>query len=618
MLKDERITKQFTDMMTEGFIYIDTAGKIQIYNHKAKEIFGITSPQGEGHQQGQIKEGDIVIFGDNCLGKDDGGLTPEDLQLIGIDSNEIQLGDAIVGIGVMGDRSVAPIFVNKKPREFKEELSLQTIFLTEKIHVMMDQNKKYISISINGQEFKMQYNVAIGHMVVLDQKSHQVKFYQAKGYTARGESLKNLLLGNTYRAKGKGVEDLNVIGRHIFEIHSNSPNTQEFYEVATGGQISYENQYREINGRATICSLMPVDLDNRRIGAVLKVEDISEIRRIIRERDEALLHLEEVERKLREEENVISLFPEILGESPEINQVKKLAYRASKTNSTVVLLGESGTGKTLLAKAIHDAGRTKHYPFIHVNCGSIPENLLESELFGYEAGAFTGASRGGKKGMFELAQGGTLFLDEIGEISPLIQVKLLQALQNKTFFPVGGSKSITVDVRIIVATNKNLEEEVEQGRFREDLYYRINVFPIWIPPLRQRIQDIYPIVDTTLKKICKRVGLEEKRVSIEALNLLCQHDWPGNVRELENILERAVNLTEGSLIHSSHLAMENQPQTKTIEKETLRSLKEMMMEAEKKAIEETLKIYEGDKQKTMEALNIRKTSFYEKIKKYGL
>ncbi len=453
---------------------------------------------------------------------------------------------------------------------------------------------------------------------MLDGNSKKLKFYQTQGYTARGEAINDLLMGKRFMAKGENSEHLDVIGKDIFEIHQGGSTVEEFYAAATGENISYENQFKEINGRPTICTLMPVDKEGKRVGAVLKVEDISEIKKAIRQRDEALHNLEQMERRLREEEMAKRMMPEVIGDSREIINVKKLAIKASKTNSTVLILGESGTGKSLLARAIHDNSRNKDNPFVHVNCGSIPESLLESELFGYEGGAFTGAKTSGKPGMFELAQGGTIFLDEIGEISLPLQSKLLQVLQDKTFFKIGGNKRIEADVRIIVATNKNLEEEMLKGRFREDLYYRINVFPIWIPPLRERKEDIYPLVQHILPSICKRIGCETKRISGEALKVLANYDWPGNIRELENILERAANLAEGNTILSSHLAIKKIGSSKKREIKRIKPLKEAIEEAERNAIAEAILANNGDRKAAIKSLHISKTSFYEKIKKYGI
>lgn len=618
MFDKDSYTRKFTDMISEGFIFIDTEGKIQIYNNKAKEIFGITYNHGISHNSGKIENGDIVIIGDNCLGKDDGNLTPESLGLIGIKKDELEIGDAFIAIGIFDDKKQQErILKISKPHYDNRNLELNCRYFGIEFHGVIDFQSKNISLGFDEEIYNMSYINAIGHIVVLDGTTKKLKFYQTQGYTARREGINDLLMGKEYMAKGEDSEFLDVIGIDIFEIHRGGVTVEEFYGAATGKDISYVNEFKEINGRPTMCSLLPVDQGEKRVGAVLKVEDISEIKKVIRERDEALLNLEQMEIKLSKE-GAMEILPEIIGESKEIANVKKLAFRASKTNSTVLLLGESGTGKSLLAKAIHNISKNKDKPFIHVNCGSIPENLLESELFGYERGAFTGARGDGKSGMFELAQGGTIFLDEIGEISLNLQVKLLQVLQNKTFFKIGGNKNIEVDVRIIVATNKNLESEMLKGRFREDLYYRINVFPIWIPPLRDRKQDVYSLVEHILPTICLRTGCDVKRISGEALSLLSSYQWPGNIRELENILERAVNLAEGNTILSTHLSISS---LRSIEKEgkmVLKSLKDFINEAEKKAISEALFLSGGDKKAAMKLLNVGKTSFYEKIKKYNL
>ncbi|SHK20765.1 sigma-54 interaction domain-containing protein [Paramaledivibacter caminithermalis] len=615
MSVDMDYINQFTDMMSEGFIFIDNDGKIQLYNKKAKEVFGVIYNQGKGHESGRILKGDIVIIADNNLGRDDGGLSPQNLSMIGIEDESIDYGDSIIAIGCYKDNKNSSIY--KYTKNYKQDsMSLRTNFLDVQIDVSIDFIGRIINITVNNEIFQIEYINAIGHMVVLDGKTGRVKFYQANGYTIRRESIFDLLMGKEYMAKGQNLE-VKVIGRDIFEIHGNIPAIKEFYETAKGKNFNFKDKFIEINGRPTLCSLAPVNRKGKRVGALLKVKDISELKKLIEERNEAILKLEEIENKIKKGEKEIDLFPNIIGESDEIKEVKNLLYKASKSNSTILLLGESGTGKGLMAKSIHEKSKNRDNPFIHVNCGSIPEGLIESELFGYEEGSFTGAKAKGKIGFFEMAKGGTIFLDEIAEIPLPMQVKLLQVLQSKTFFRVGGTKEIKVDVRIIAATNRNLEEEVLNGRFREDLFYRINVFPIWIPPLRERKQDIYPIVHYKLPEISRKAGYEEKHISGQALRKLKKYAWPGNIRELENILERAVILCEGNTILSEHLKIETKDGGKK-NKGDIKTLKEAVMDAEKKVIIEVLRICDGDKKKAMSMLDIGKTSFYDKLKKYNV
>jgi DNA-binding NtrC family response regulator len=266
----------------------------------------------------------------------------------------------------------------------------------------------------------------------------------------------------------------------------------------------------------------------------------------------ALTRLVAENRVLREELERQYDFSAIVGTSPEMLEILRLAGEVAQTDATVLITGESGTGKELLARAIHYNSPRAGHPFVAINCATLPENLLESELFGYEKGAFTGAERR-KIGRFELAAGGTLFLDEIGDMTPAVQVKLLRVLEEREFTRLGGTETLSADVRLIVATNKNLADLVQDREFRDDLYYRINVFPIQLPALRERPRDILSLARHFLRDLSERTGKLVTEIEPEARRLLMQFDWPGNVRELKNVLERAVILTQGTSIGVEHL-----------------------------------------------------------------
>ena len=257
-------------------------------------------------------------------------------------------------------------------------------------------------------------------------------------------------------------------------------------------------------------------------------------------------------RQLREQLASKFRFEGIVSQSAAMEQVLNLAARVANSNATVLITGETGTGKELIARAIHFAGPRKEKPFIPVNCAALPENLLESELFGHEKGAFTGADRQ-RKGRFELADGGTLFIDEVGEIPPPVQIKLLRVLQERAFERLGGTETLRVDVRVVAATHRDLDEMIRDGRFREDLYYRLNIISIRIPPLRQRREDIPPMVDAFVQRFSQENGKPITGVSREAMDLLMKYDYPGNVRELENIIQQAVVLTRSDIITSDDL-----------------------------------------------------------------
>ncbi len=306
----------------------------------------------------------------------------------------------------------------------------------------------------------------------------------------------------------------------------------------------------------------------------------------------------------------------IIGNSNKMREVFQMISQVSRSNATVLIRGESGTGKELVANSIHYNSTRSKGPFVKVNCAAIPNNLIESELFGHEKGAFTGAIKQ-KPGRFELAHKGTIFLDEIGSIEPDVQVRLLRVLQEREFERVGGHKTIKVDVRIIAATNKNLEMAVEEDSFRGDLYYRLNVFPIYMPPLRERKTDILLLADFFLERYADENSREVKRLSTPAIDMLMAYHWPGNVRELENCIERAVLLCEEGAIHSYHL-----PPTLQTGKEsgTLPdlSLEDAVAALEKEMIIDSLKNTRGNITLAAEILKATVRKFAYKAKKYGV
>src|ERR1043165_377599 len=309
-------------------------------------------------------------------------------------------------------------------------------------------------------------------------------------------------------------------------------------------------------------------------------------------------------------------FSRIVGNSNPMRQVYEQVTQVARTNTTVLLRGESGTGKEMVAHAIHYNSLRAGKPFVKISCAALPETLIESELFGYERGAFTGAASR-KKGRFELAEGGTLFLDEIGDLNASTQIKLLRALQEREFERLGGSETIKVNVRLIAATNKDLERAIQAGEFREDLYYRLNVFAIFMPPLRERKTDVLLLADHFLEKYGREHHKNIKRISTPAIDMLTSYHWPGNVRELENIIERAVVVCDSSVIHGHHLP----PSLQTAEGSgtvTRLSLAQSVASYERDIIQEALKRPSGNRARAAKLLDTTERILGYKVKKYGI
>jgi DNA-binding NtrC family response regulator len=325
---------------------------------------------------------------------------------------------------------------------------------------------------------------------------------------------------------------------------------------------------------------------------------------------------------LREEFSSRLGLPAIIGKSEEIVSVARNIQKVAPAKTTILILGESGTGKELFARAIHNLSGRKQYPFVPINCAAIPAPLIESELFGYEKGAFTGADSR-KLGKFELAHRGTVFLDEIGELDAELQAKLLRVVQEGEVERVGGTKAVRIDVRVVAASNRDLEREVAEGRFREDLFYRLSVFPITIPPLRQRAEDIPLLAGYFVKKYSADMKTGEKEISPEALRMLMEYQWKGNVRELQNAIERAIILCDGRTITTEHISLrplhrgtssEEPPVDGTLEEVAKRALKA----AETRRIKRALKDASGNKTRAAEALDVSYKTLLTKIKEYRI
>ena len=612
----EAVLKEVIDNISEGIIIVDIEGIIRIHNKKAREIFGILKPELIGHENGAIKDGDYVFIVDNKLGKDDGNLSSEDLKKIGIYDNAIEQGDSILCFGIYGEQSS-----NKKsncyykvvrPENQSGEVTLQGVYKNISYELKISYLLKTLSIKINDISYDLNYKNVIGHIVVL--REGKLIFYQSNGYTARNENLKQILYGKCFSEKGRNAKAFEPIGKSLFDVYEKNQEMIDFFETATGEGPVVINEFMNINGIPTLSSIVPIYKNNKKIGAMLKVEDITELRKVTEERNVLFDNLKEAERLL-ENEKIMEKFKEFTGVSAHIKSIKELAYKSSKTSSSVLILGESGTGKSILAKEIHSLSERNNCEFVHINCASLPEGLLESELFGYEGGAFTSSKKQGKIGLLELAHGGTLFLDEIGEISLQTQAKLLNFLQFKKFYRVGGVVEKTVDTRIICATNKDLEKAIEEGRFREDLYYRINIIPIFIEPLRNRLEDIPVLVDMILPKIVKKLNKEKVTITSGAMRKLMNYPWYGNIRELENILEREISLSDTNIIYSKNFMLNDAEKDKNLITGTL---KHNLEKYEGEIILQCLKSNKGDVKLTMEELGIGKTNFYEKIKKYNI
>lgn len=607
----KQLTRDLLDTIDLGLIYIDGAEKITYFNHAAKVVTGVKHGSQHAHPAGRLEKGDIVLIANVALGGDDGGLAPEDLRLLGIEDTEIELGDALVAIASFGDSSLAPHYRFSRGEHPSGQLQLKLSYKKHSLSAGMNLRERFLSIKVDDQAYEIGYQIDFGHIVILDGKTLQPKFIQAKGYSYRNETIHSLLMGNPFPAKSVDAQDeLNVIGQGASEVFGEGPFLSAVRTVLKGEADTIRDQFFLLQKRQLLCSLLALDSVGKR-GVCVHITDVSDLNDLLKKHDAVLETIERSipDRVAPQRRKISEKFDELQGHSPVMMELKYLITRAATHGSTIFLTGENGTGKTLVAREIHRMSRSGK-PFIEVNCGAIPQTLFESELFGYAPGSFTGALRQGKEGFFQLAQDGTIFLDEIAEIPPSVQAKLLHVLQDKRFYPIGADQPITIDARIIAATNRDIRQEILSGNFREDLYYRLNVFPIAIPPLRAREGDIYFLCNRIVPALCERHGLKRKRLSSSAYTTILSYDWPGNVRQLENVLERAVLICESPTIYPEHLNL-------SLEETAPLLLSEVRQLAEKRAMQQAL-LLTKDRAELAEMLGISLSTLYQKLRDYEL
>ena len=406
------------------------------------------------------------------------------------------------------------------------------------------------------------------------------------------------------------VEEKNIIGRYLSEVRPGSRLTN----VVKNEKMEL-GAHRKMGEVEYLVNMVPIYEEGKVIGGISLLNELVDIYKLTEKLNLSKIIIQNLKEHVKTLGNGKYSFDDIIAVDEKSVEVKDFAKRIALADSNVLITGESGTGKELYASAIHNLSPRKDFPFIPVNCASFEKNLIESELFGYEEGAFTGAKKNGKTGLFQLAQGGTLFLDEIGELEYGLQGKLLRVLQEKSVRKIGGSKEIPIDVRLICATNKNLEKMIQDNTFRRDLYYRIAIMPLSILPLREKKNDIKSIAEKFLLDLSIKYKKEVK-LNENALKVLKEYDWPGNIRELKNIIEFTFNMVEGNEIKAEHLPIAIKKNLK--ENDNISPLSEVVKEAEKSYLKKVIEIY-GDrvegKKKAAKALEISLATLYNKLEK---
>ncbi|WP_060787748.1 sigma-54 interaction domain-containing protein [Geobacillus zalihae] len=534
-------------------------------------------------------------------------------ELLGVDKDEV-IGKPILDVL---PSSGLPRVLETRQTEFHQEVELANgkKLITTRIPIIDDNGKLFGALAV----FK-----DITELVALAEEITDLKevrmmleaiIHSSEEAISVVDENGNGILINPAYTRLTGLTEEDVIGKpataDIAEGESMHMQVLKTRRPVRGARMKVGPKNRDV-----IVNVAPIIVDGVLKGSVGVIHDVSEIQRLTTELNRARQIIRTLEAKYS--------FADIVGESEEMKVAIEQAKLAAKTPATILLRGESGTGKELFAHAIHNASDRKYNKFIRVNCAAIPETLLESELFGYEEGAFSGARRGGKRGLFEEANNGSIFLDEIGELSASTQAKLLRVLQEREIVRVGGTKPIPINVRVIAATNVNLEKAIAEGAFREDLYYRLNRMPIYIPPLRARKEDIPALCRHLIQKLNQDYGRNVEGVTDEAMAKLLAYDWPGNVRELENVLGRAMIFMKFHevMIDATHLpplaSPSSVPAHRVETEEEIRPLEEMVSRYEASLIEQALRRHRGNKTAAARALGISVRNLYYKLEKYGL
>ncbi len=442
--------------------------------------------------------------------------------------------------------------------------------------------------------------------MIFESINHGVMITDAEGY---------ITFFNKPYGKFLGLRPEEQIGKHVTEVIENT----RMHIVAKTGKPEI-NQSQRIQGQNMVVQRIPILKDGKVVAVFGQVmfKDVQDVGKLARQLSLLESKVEFYEQELLTLRSTRYTLDSIIGVSEQITALKEEALKAAATAFPVLILGESGTGKELFAQAIHHASPRRLYPFVRINCAAIPKDLLESELFGYEKGAFTGAKSGGKPGKFELARRGTVFLDEVGDLPLEMQPKLLRVLEEKEFERIGGTRVIKADFRLISASNQNLEDIMEKGGFRNDFFYRLNVIPLHIPPLRERPDDILPLARHLLRQIAENSPVPDIALTRAAETALTAYPWPGNVRELLNILERTWSSVQGHAIRVNDLPFHIRKSKKGGARKGKRTLKTLQAENEKEAILDALEQTGYNKAQAARSLGIHRTLLYKKIRRLGL